>query len=67
MDTYIQIDGPYTGMTDIISYRETTNPWGLHIAKLIAFGYDCTELPQFERWTRPAWTKPATYSFTAFG
>ena len=48
----------------MLSYR--INPNGYFIAKLIAFGYDCTEPPQFERWTKPVWTTPATYVFSTF-
>ena len=59
METRIQRDGTYTGMTDIISYRADDNQ-GLIIAKLIAFGYDCIDL-------HDTWSTPATYSFTALG
>ena len=41
--SYIEINGPWSGITDMISYRDRTDEYALFIAKFIALGYDCTD------------------------
>ena len=57
IDNYIERDGPWTGITDLVSYRERLS-WGIHLAKLIALGSDCIDL-------HDSWSTPATTTFTA--
>ena len=59
---YIQVDGPWTGITDLVSYRDVVHTNQMHyLAKIVALGYSdptyCT--------IAETWNTPDTYSFTA--